>query len=213
MTLSDYVAALKRGWLIILSAFLLAMACAAVVVVLRPDVYTATTQLYVASVEDENESSSTDNQDFAGSRVVSYATVLGGNVMADRVDEEVGGSGSESVTVAALADSVILQVSVSGDDAQRVTDVAQAYARTAPSVIEGLEQDSAGRSRVKVTVFDEADVPSAPDAVARVPLIAGAGILGLGLGVSIVLIRETLRRERSAASRQAEQPPVSRPAD
>lgn len=208
MTLSDYLAALRRGWIVILVSFLLVVGAAAALTLRGTDVYSATTQLYVGSASETDEAgSATERADIAGARAASFATVLGGSVALEQVQEEVGGSGDESVSVTSVPETVIIEVAVTSSDPQRAADVAQGYADIAPEVLEGLETGSSGRSAVRVTTVSEPTVPSAPAPQSRTRSLVAAGLLGLGIGVAIVLVRETVRRERAeleARQRSAE---------
>lgn len=201
MTLSEYLAALRKGWIIILVTFLLVMAGAVAFVLRGADVYTATTTLYVGSVaEPSEEGEPAESADVAAARALSFATVLGGSVALEQVQEEVGESGDETVSVTALPLTVVIEVRVSSSDPQRAADVAQAYSVVAPEVLEGLETSRSGGSPVRVTTTSEPEVPTEPDAKGGLSTLVAAGVLGLGLGASIVLIRETVRRERATAS-------------
>lgn len=205
MTLSEYAAALRRGWIIILVTVAVALVCAGGVVLRKADVYSSTTRLFVASaVSNDKPEELYQRNLIAGSRVASYVSVISGNVVEDRVKEELGDTSLDaSVAVAAVPDAVVIQVTASSSDAQRAADVAQAYAKVAPAVIDEIEQVDGGDPQVRLTVIDEAEVPSAPNPVAVLPTLVAAGILGLGLGLTIVVVREILRREREEAEASA----------
>lgn len=204
MTLSDYVAALKRGWIILLVTTALALACAGALVLRKPDVYTSSTELFVApSLAGGNPDLLAQRNAVAAQRVPSYVNVILGDAVSQRVDEAVGGIGDASVSVVALPSTVVLQVTVTSAEAQHAADVAQAYAEVVPGVVEELETVNDAPPQVRVTTIDEADVPSAPGAVSVATPLLAAGILGLGLGFAIVMVREVLRRERVQAKETA----------
>jgi succinoglycan biosynthesis transport protein ExoP len=201
VTLSEYVAALRRGWVVILVTVLVALVCAGVVTLRKPDVYSATTRLFVASaVGSEKPEELYQRNLIAASRVASYVAVINGNVVADRVQEELGDESVDaSVSVTALPETVVLEVTATSSTAEGAAEVARAYAAVVPKVIDEIERVGDDPAQVRVTTIDEAEVPSAPVASAVVPTFAAAGILGLGLGLSIVFVRATLRRERDEA--------------
>lgn len=206
VTLSEYVSALKRGWIFLLLVLVISLACGVAVVASKPDVYAASARVYVQTVGEDGRSENSSTLDFTANRSASYAAVLGGNVAADQVATQLDGYGDETVTVTAPPGTVIIQISVTSSEAQRAAETANAYADIAPSVIEELDRDEAGRPRVQITTFDVAEVPTAPVPQARASVLLAFAIIGLGLGSSIVLVREVMRREKTGRSPDAEEP-------
>ncbi len=107
-----------------------------------------------------------------------------------------GGIGDASVSAVVPLDTVVLTISVTSADPDTAAEVAAAYADAAAEVIERIETPDNGEPTVTVTTVDRADVPSAPVARSVVPVLGAAGILGLGLGLTLAVLREVLRRER-----------------
>lgn len=209
MLLSDYVQAIRRGWVIIVVSVLLALAGAAAVELRKPDVYTASTQLFVASAVPTDDPEELYQRNLiAEQRVGSYVSVISGDVVAGRVAEELGSDLGASVLVSAVPDTVVLQVTTTGSDPERVAEVARAYAEVAPQVIEEVDQVDGSGSQVRVTVVDVADVPSAPAPGSPIMLLIAASILGLGVGITIVIVREVLRRENAERARDADNVPA-----
>lgn len=200
MTLSDYVAALKRGWIIVLVSVVLALTCAGVLAMRKPEVYTSSTELFVApALAGGNPDLLAQRNSVATQRVPSYVNVILGDAVANRVDEAVQGLGDASVSVVALPSTVVLQVTVTSAQAQHAADVARAYAEVVPEVVQELETVNGAPPQVRITTIDEADVPSSSSKASIVPSLVAGGILGLGLGFAIVMVREVLRRERAQA--------------
>lgn len=199
--LSDYIQAARRGWIIILVTMLLALAGAAALTARKADVYTSSTQLLVAAaVQTDDPEELYQRNLVAAQRVTSYVSLAGGDVVADRVAEVLGSDVDASVAVSVIPATVILQVAVSGSDPDRVAEVAGAYAQVLPEVIDEVETVDDMPSQVRVTVVDKADVPSAPDPSSPVMLFLAAGLLGLGVAFTIVMVREVLRREKAAGA-------------
>ena len=200
MTLSDYVAALKRGWIIVLVSVVLALTCAGVLAMRKSEVYTSSTELFVApALAGGNPDLLAQRNSVATQRVPSYVNVILGDAVANRVDEAVQGLGDASVSVVALPSTVVLQVTVTSAQAQHAADVARAYAEVVPEVVQELEAVNGAPPQVRITTIDEADVPSSSSKASIVPSLVAGGILGLGLGFAIVMVREVLRRERAQA--------------
>lgn len=202
MLLSDYLQALRRGWIIVLVSVLLALAGAAAIALRKTDVYTADTQLFVASAVPTDDPEELYQRNLiAAQRVQSYVSVISGDVVADRVAEELGSDLGASVEVTVVPNTVVLQITTTGADPEQVAEVARAYAEVAPQVIEEVDQVDDSASQVRVTVVDDADVPSAPVPNSPLMLVVAATLLGLGLGFTIVMVREVLRRERADRAR------------
>lgn len=199
MTLSEYVDALRRGWMVIVATTVLALAAAAGLTLRHADVYTSSTQLFVspASVEGDPDLLA-QRAAIAAGRVSSYVAVVSGDVVRERVDAAVdGGIGDASVSVVVPLDTVVLSVSVTSADPDHAAAVAAAYADVVPDVVEEIETPDDGDAQVKVTTVDRADVPAAPVPTSVVAGLGAAGILGLGVGMTLAVLREVVRRERA----------------
>lgn len=198
MLLSDYIDALKRGWIILLVATVLAVGCALGLQLRKADTYTASTQLFVAAaVSDRDPEELYQRNLIAAQRTSSYVSLANGSVVADRVSDLLGSDIDVSVTTSRVPETVVLQITATGSDGQRVADVASAYAEALPEVIEEVEAVGAGPEQIRVSIIDEAEVPSSPDPSSTLMPLVAAGVLGLGLGFVIVMVREVLRREKA----------------
>ena len=141
-----------------------ALACAAALAVRKSDVYTASTQLFIASaVSTDDPEDCYQRNLIAAGRVRSYVTLASGDVVADRVAEALGSDIDASVSVSIVPDTVVILVSASGADPDQVAEVAAAYADVLPAVIDEVEQVNDSPAQIRATVIDEADVPGAPD--------------------------------------------------
>lgn len=207
MTLSDYVEALKRGWWIILTTVIVALLLAGAVIMRQADVYSATTQLFVASATDTKKSEELYQRNLiATQRVASYVPVITGDVVAGRVAEHLGEPLDASVTVEVVPLTVVMEITATSSDPQQAADVANAYAEVVPDVIDELEAVDGGAAQVRVTAIDTAEVPTSPDSIGLIPKFGAAAIIGLGLGFTIVVFRQTLRRDRREKLRTTTDP-------
>lgn len=207
MLLSDYVQAIKRGWVILLVTLAVALVVAAGLVLRKTDTYTASTQLFVAAAVTDGDPEQVYQRNLiAAQRVTSYVSVVSGDVVQQRVSEELGSDVDASVAVSIVPETVIMNIAVTGADADRVAEIARAYAEVVPSVIDEVEEVDESAPQLRVTVIDEADVPGAPDPKTILPTFILAAILGLGLGFVLVVAREVLRRERAATTSEAAGP-------
>ena len=205
MTLSDYLDALRRGWIIILATTALALAAASVMALRPADAYTSSTQLLVSPVEKEGDPDLvTLRGAVAAQRMKSYAAVVSGDVVREQVDESVGGIGDASVAAVVPLETLVLTITVTSADPDHAAEVAAAYGDVVTDVIEEIETPDDGDTHVRVTMVDRADVPAAPMPTALAPILGAAGIVGLGLGATLAVLLEVVRRER--AQRRAETP-------
>lgn len=212
MLLSDYIRAARRGWIIILVTVVLALACAAGLASRKTDVYTTSTQLFVsAAVPGAKPQELYQRNLIAAQRVNSYVSLAGGDLVADRVVEILGSDIGATVSVSIVPETVIMQITASGSDSDRVAEVANAYAEVLPDVIDEVEDVDDGPAQLRVTVIDEADVPSAPVPSSSLMLYVAALLFGLGLAFTIVMVREVLRREKADAA-EVTRPPEGNPA-
>lgn len=185
--------------MIFLVALLLSLAAGGVLVARQADVYTSSTQLFVASAAqtDDPEKLYESNQ-IAAQRVTSYVSLANGDMVADRASEALGSDLDASVSASIVPSTVILQISASGSDPDQVAAVAAAYAEVLPAAIDEVEDVGSSPVQVRVTVVDRADVPSAPNPTSTLVPFVAMVLLGLGLAFTIVMVREVLRRERAA---------------
>jgi capsular polysaccharide biosynthesis protein len=203
--LSDYLAALKGGWKIILGTTVVALGLALVPTVRDVPVYASSTELFVASSANTNDPEELYQRNvIAAQRMPSYVEAASGDLVADRVAEELGDEMAASVVAESVAGTVVLRITASGPDAEHVRDVASAYADVMPSVIADIEDvGDPNAAQVRVTVIDGADLGTASPQSFLPSLVLGL-VLGLGLGLVIVIARETLRRETRASGVSAE---------
>jgi capsular polysaccharide biosynthesis protein len=199
--LSDYLAALRSGWKIMLGTLLVALGLALAPTFGHSPVYSSSTDLFVAANADgEDQQDLYQRNAFVAQRILSYVELASGDVVAAQVSEQVGRDLRASVVAEAVAGTVVLRITASSSDPEQARDVAAAYAEVMPRVI--AEIDDVGdpdSDLLRVSVIDTADLPGAPAPVSRLPNVVLGLVLGLGLGLVIVVLRETLRRETRAS--------------
>lgn len=199
MLLSDYIAALRGGWKIILAILVVAIGLSFVPTLTAEPSYTSNTDLFVATSANTNDPEELYQRNaIALQRLPSYVLAAQGNLVTSRVADELGHEPGASVGIEGVSGTVVIRVTATSSDAEEARDVAAAYAAVIPGVIDEIEEvGDQTAAQVRLTVVDEADLPSASPR-SFLPNLVLAIILGLGLGLVIVLLRETLRRERRA---------------
>jgi succinoglycan biosynthesis transport protein ExoP len=198
--LSDYVAALKGGWRIILGILVVAIALSFIPTLRSAPVFASSTDLFVAASANTNDPEELYQRNaIATQRIASYVTAASGDVVAEKVAQKLGRDLDASVVAEAVPATVVIRITATGSDAEQVRDVAAAYAEVLPGVIDELEEVGDETSaQVRVSVVDRASLPVATPRSFLPNIVLGL-ILGLGLGVVIVMLRETLRREQREA--------------
>ena len=197
MELRDYLRILRRRWRLIVACLVLAVAAAAVVTFRTTPQYQSSAQLFVST----SSSSSTDAYQgslFSTQRVASYADLVGGQELAERVISSLGldvgpGELSAKVSASAVPETVLLDISVTDPDPQTAQSLAQAYSRELADLVAELETPPGQTEPVlKATIVDAADLPGSPVSPQPLRNLGLAAVLGLLLGFGIAVLREIL---------------------
>lgn len=200
MSLQRVAAILKSNALLI---FLISLFCVGVSAAFASFVtpkFEARTQLYVsASSVGGNASDLANGATFSTQIVNSYADVAKTRIVLDPVISELNlGTTSEElankITVSAPQGSVLLEISVNDDNAQRAADIANSAARNLKKVVEEkLEVGGPkGGSLVNLTVTEEASAPEVPKSPKPVLDLFIGLVLGLLLSIGIAITRDIL---------------------
>lgn len=197
MELRDYLRVTRRRWKLILACTLLAVAAAAVVTMRATPQFASTSRLFISTPSN----ASTDVYQggvFSQQRVASYADLITGEGLAQRVIDkrdlsQSAAALSEQITSEVAPEKVILEVTVTDPVPARAQLLARALA-TEFTVFIGELEASPGKSTspIKATVVDDADLPTDPVAPQPVRNLGLAAIMGLLLGLGLAILRETL---------------------
>jgi capsular exopolysaccharide synthesis family protein len=135
---------------------------------------------------------------FGQQRVKSYADIVASPPVVSAVKQQLGLPESVSalaskISASAPLDTVLIQVTVTDHSPERARDIANAVSIQFTKVVNELETPQGGSaSPVKVSVVEPAQTPTAPSSPNK-KLDLGLGLLlGLIVGVSGAIIRETL---------------------
>ncbi|MGY1719457.1 polysaccharide biosynthesis tyrosine autokinase [Blastococcus sp. SYSU DS0552] len=201
MELRRMLAALKRAWFIpLVAAAVFAAGAWGVTASLDPQ-YTAETQFFVSTLSDDASSAEAlQGSQFSQQRVASYARLLTGRELAERVIESIGLDIAPSeltsrITATAVTDTVLLDVAVTDESPARARRIADRLGVEFTAFVTELETpEGSVQSPVKVTVTSQPelpDEPSSPDLATNVLL---AAIFGLLAGGAVVVIRAEVDR-------------------
>ena len=196
MDLRAYLAALRRGWLIIVIAALTGLVAGTIAFSLTPRSYASTVEFYVSTPRVEGTSAQSGGQ-FAESRVNSYIALLSSEKLAQRVltttrltmtPQELAGK----VTASTELNTVLVIATVQVRSPERSLQIAQGLAQNFPTLVDDLDNQGRGEQSVVINVVSGPTLlPGAvsPDWLRYLGLGLGAGLL---LGVLFALLRDVL---------------------
>ena len=199
MELRDYIRILRKSWVLIVLFTLVGVgAAAAYSLTLTPN-YSATAKVFVSTQGAGTTSELQQGSSFTIQRVKTYSSLVSTPIVLLPVIAtlELGITSDQlasRVTASALADTSIIDITVTDTDPVRAAKTANAISQSLTAVVEDIEAPDVvdSISPVKLTRAQEATVPSLPVSP-NVPLNIVLGTLvGLALGVGLAVLRETL---------------------
>jgi capsular exopolysaccharide synthesis family protein len=199
MTIREYLGVLREQWITITSVVVLVVAAVVTLWFVRPPEYTATLRMYVSAQSTDTAQAAFQGAQLSQQRVTSYvelvsSTRVSGEVIRrlrlDATPEEL----AQQITASSKLDSVIIDVTVTGESPQAVEAVANAVGAIFPRLVDELERPSSptGVPPVVVRVVQPAEVPDRPSSPG-LPMALALGLLGgLALGLGGALARNAL---------------------
>jgi capsular exopolysaccharide synthesis family protein len=205
--LTDYLAILRKRWLIVLVTTLLGVGVAVTLVRTSTKVYTASAQIFVAASSQDNTAALNNGNTFAQARVQSYTSVANSPAVTDAVVKQLGlamtaGQLASKISADAPLNKVLLNIHVTDDSPVQAARLTNAVASQFVVYVQSIERLSAGSdaSPVALTIIHPAQVPALPTSPkVKLDLVLGF-VAGLALGLGLAVLRETLdTRVRTAA--------------
>ncbi len=197
MNLHYYLKVLRRRWRWMVPGILIAVAAAAVVTFLATPQYASTVRLFV-STPDANTTTAYQGGLFSEQRAASYANLLTGPEVAQRVVDALKLDESPSalqghITASVAPNTVILSVTVTDPSPARAERIAKAVAAEFKTFVEQIEAPSKkSGSPITTSILGSPRTTSAPVSPQPVRNLGLAGVLGLLLGIGTAALRETL---------------------
>lgn len=205
---TDVLAALRRGWLRLLTCLLLAVLGGTVFLVLSPTRYTANAYLVVTRTETGNSGdTSAFSQVFA--RLAADPTVLGVSPHLASIGMTPQ-SASRAILVSASPDAPILQVQGTSGRAFRAAEITN-FAAQAMQI---YAEERSGDTGFEVREFVRATPPMDPTWPKPVPILGVSIVIGLVLGTLAALSKGPAKvkdRGGPAAQRRNRFPPRRSP--
>ncbi len=200
MELKDVLSALRRQWWLPVAGAVLGLCASLTYALLVTPVYSAQTQLFVSTTDSSTSSEAFQGGQFSQQRVASYAQLLSGKELAARVIDRLGLEEDPEeltarITATPLADTVLINVSVTDSSPERSQRIAEALGAEFTELVAELETpDGAANAPVKVTVTERPELPESPSAP-EIPRTVGIGtVAGLLLGAGVAVLRRLLDR-------------------
>ncbi|MFQ4147864.1 polysaccharide biosynthesis tyrosine autokinase [Arthrobacter sp. LAPM80] len=205
MELRHYLRIVRRNWIIILALSLIGLLAAGAFSVLTKPVYTAQTQLFVATQNSGSVQELQTGSSFIQARVSSYVVTATTPTVLQPAIDTLGLTVSpqqlaKSIKATSDLKTVLISISVSDQSPVQAAAIAHAVASSLITAVDTLEKpESGGPSTVKLSVVTPATAPAAPVSPnLKVNLLLGL-IVGMGLGMAAALLRTSMdTRVRSA---------------
>ncbi len=211
MELRDYIRILRKSWILIVLLVLVGVGAASAYSILQTPQYSATSKVFVSTQTAGTTSELAQGNTFTVQRVKTYSDLVGtpivllpviGNLQLDVTSDQL----ARRITASAPLDTSIIDITVTDTDPVLASEIANATSESLTTVVGVIETPDGENtvSPVKLTLAQQASIPSVPVSP-NVPLnIALGGLIGLAIGLGLAVLRETLetriRNERDVES-------------
>jgi capsular exopolysaccharide synthesis family protein len=207
--LREMLSAVRASWWLPVAGLVVGILAGFAGSVAQTPLYVTHTQLFVSTTDSTSTSDVFQGSQFSEQRVTSYAQLLTGDELAQRVIDRVGldltpGELAQEITATAVSDTVLIDITVTDPAPERAQQIAAALGSEFTTFAGELETTAAGgASPVKVTVTDSPELPSQPSEPRtgrNVVLGALVGLLtGAVLAVARVQLDQSVRDAEEAA--------------
>ncbi|GAS93430.1 lipopolysaccharide biosynthesis [Mycolicibacterium canariasense] len=199
MSLQEFTKLLRTRWVTVAVTTLICILGAIAFTLLTRPQYQASTRLFLStnstggSVTDLYQANLLSQQ-----RVLSYATLINGQTLAQRTIDKLGlGMSPEAfqdkVKATAKSDTVLIDVKVRDESPTRARDIANTMADEFVVMVRELETPKAGATPLaRVVVEQRASTPQKPVLPNPILNLFGGLVVGLGVGVGLAVLREVL---------------------
>jgi capsular exopolysaccharide synthesis family protein len=196
--LRDYLTIVRVRWVLITLCTLGMIALAALFTWSATPQYASSSRLFVSTSGASDDAQANQGGQFSLQRVKSYADLLTGQKIAQRVvdDLKLDESAKElssQISASSKLDTVMLTITVTDPSPERAKMLVDAVADQFVSFVAELETPPGkDEATIKATVVDDGSEPTAPISPRPKRNLALGLVLGVLLGVGIAVMRETL---------------------
>jgi receptor protein-tyrosine kinase len=196
----EVLAALRGSWWLLVTGLVLGALTGLGISLVQTPLYTSTTQLFVSTRDSASTSDVLLGSQFAEQRVASYARLVRGKDLANRVIDRLGLSEEtddliDRITAMPAPSTVLIDVAVTDPSAARAQEIAMTIGEEFVAYVDEIETpDAGGASPVTIRITEQPEVPTEPSSP-RTLLNVGIGLVaGLVLGIVGALARVRLDR-------------------
>ncbi|MBE1874785.1 polysaccharide biosynthesis tyrosine autokinase [Myceligenerans pegani] len=193
MELADYVAALRKRWVVLLVTLLAGgLAGLGYAQTVAPQ-YRATTSIFVSLERSDTVSELMQGANYTQNLVTSYASLATMPAVLNPVIAELGLTTtprelSERIEAVVPLETAIIEISAEADGPWQAAEIANSVARHLSETVSEVSPSNAdGRSAVRLTVVATAEAPEYPFAPNTRLLTAGGAAAGLAVGVLVAV--------------------------
>ena len=192
--------AIRQGWWILVVGLVAGAGAGLLASLVQEPAYTSSTQLFVSTRDSGTTSEIFQGSQFSRERVTSYAQLLTGDELAQRVVQRLDldmspAELSSKVSAEAVPDTVLINVAVTDTSAARAQSIAEAVGVVFTEFASQLEATGTGGvSLVNVAVTDRAELPSSPSSPATKRNLVVGMIGGLLAATLIAVARQQMDR-------------------
>jgi capsular exopolysaccharide synthesis family protein len=197
--LNDYIRILRKGWILILALTLVGVAGAAAFSLAQNPQFSSTSKVFVSTQSSGTVSELAQGNTFTIQRVSTYSDLATTPIVLLPViaDLELSANEatlSEAISVTAPLNTSIIEISVIDEDPGLAADIANAVAQSLTRVVDRIETPATeeATSPVKLTLVQQATVPSSPVSPNVLMNIALGLLVGLAIGVGLAVLRQVL---------------------
>ena len=197
MELRDYLRIVRQQWLVITSCVLIAIAAAAIFTLRATPQYQSTASLFISTPQSDG-SAAYQGSLFSQQRVASYADLVKGKQIAQRVVDkldldESAASLAGRVTSTVVPETVILNVTVQDSDPEQAQMLTEAIAQEFTVFVSEIETTPGSESApIKATIVDPPTKPTSAVSPQPMQNLGLAVVLGLLVGIGVAVLREML---------------------
>lgn len=196
MALQVYLRAIATGWWIVVITLVAGLGLATAYNSVSNPVYSSTVKFFVSTQSEVGESP-LQADEFAQRRINSYVQLMTSESMINKIIDSSGVDLSVkqlSTMISAYSDpeTVLLGVEVHDTDKDRSFDIANAIAEDFGTLVAQLDnRGNADAANVKLNVVSGPTLAADPISPRTTLNLALGGIVGLGLGLAIAILRKT----------------------
>jgi len=194
----DYLRILRNRWKLITAVLVLSVLAALAFSLLTTPKYAASTQLFVSTTGQDNSTAAYQGGLFSQQRVTSYSELIQGKQVAQRVVDTLklpisASQLASEVSVKVVTDTVILGVTVTDPSPARARDIANVLSTEFTKLAAELETPQGSTTAAaKVTVVQQATLPTTPVVPQTTRNIGLGAVIGLLLGIGLAVLRDRL---------------------